>query len=125
MPMPIYGTALLSLCLLTGLSVGRMIGAALGVNADIGGVGIAMILLILGCDAMQRRGLMKAPTESGITFWGQMYVPIVVAMAASQNVLGAISGGVMAIVAGLCAVGLGFVLVAVLAKKGGKEENPS
>ena len=123
--MPIYGTALLSFCLLTGLTVGRTIGALLGVDADIGGVGIAMILLILGCDAVQRRGLMKAPTESGITFWGQMYVPIVVAMAASQNVRGALSGGVMAFVAGLSAVALSFVLVAVLAKKGSKEEKPS
>jgi malonate transporter MadL subunit len=116
--MPVYGTALLSLCLLTGLTVGRMIGAALGVQADIGGVGIAMILLILGCDALRRRGLMKAPTESGIAFWGQMYVPIVVAMAASQNVLGALSGGVMAVLAGLAAVAASFVLVGVLAKTG-------
>ena len=123
--MPIYGTALLSLCLLTGLTVGRLIGAMLGVDADIGGVGIAMILLILGCDALQRRGLMKAPTESGVTFWGQMYVPIVVAMAASQNVRGALSGGVMAFLAGLSGVGICFVLVAVLAKKGSQEENPS
>jgi len=98
--------ALLSLCLLTGLTVGCMIGAALGVDADIGGVGIAMILLILGCDALKHRGLMKAPTESGITFWGQMYVPIVVATAASQNVRGALSGGLMAILAVLSAVGL-------------------
>jgi len=123
--MTIYGTALLSLCLLTGLTVGRLIGAALGVEADIGGVGIAMILLIVGCDALQRRGLMKTPTESGITFWGQMYVPIVVAMAASQNVLGALSGGVMAVVAGVTTVGLSFVLVAALARKGRKEEYPS
>ncbi len=123
--MPIYGTALLSLCLLTGLTVGRLIGAALGVDADIGGVGIAMLLLIIGCDALQHRGLMKAPTESGIVFWGQMYVPIVVAMAASQNVLGALSGGVMAILAGLLAVAASFVLVAILAKSGSKEEKDS
>lgn len=123
--MPIYGTALLSLCLLTGLTVGRMIGAALGVDADIGGVGIAMILLIIGCDWLHRTGRMKPPTEAGITFWGNIYVPIVVAMAASQNVRGALSGGVMAALAGLSAVGLSFVLVAVLAKKGSKEEKPS
>lgn len=123
--MPIYGTALLSLCLLTGLTVGRMIGAALGVDADIGGVGIAMILLIIGCDWLHRTGRMKPPTEAGITFWGNIYVPIVVAMAASQNVRGALTGGVMAALAGLSAVGLSFVLVAVLAKKGSKEEKPS
>lgn len=123
--MPVYGTALLSLSLLAGLTLGRTIGSMLGVDADIGGVGIAMILLIVGSDALRRRGLMKGPTEAGITFWGQMYVPIVVAMAASQNVRGALSGGVMAVVAGLCAVGLSFVLVAVLAKRGRKEETPS
>ena len=123
--MAIYGTALLSLCLLCGLIVGNLFGWSIGIEKNVGGVGIAMILLILGCDALHRRGLVKAPTESGITFWGQMYVPIVVAMAASQNVLGAISGGVMAIVAGLCAVGLSFVLVGVLAKRGREEESPS
>lgn len=53
--MPIYGTALLSACLLIGLSLGRFLGLLLGVDADIGGVGIAMILLILGCDALPRQ----------------------------------------------------------------------
>jgi malonate transporter MadL subunit len=46
--MIIYGTALLSACLLAGLTLGRCLGELLGVDADIGGVGIAMILLILG-----------------------------------------------------------------------------
>ncbi len=98
-------------------------GVALGVDADVGGVGIAMILLILGCDVLQRRGLLKPPTETGITFWGQMYVPIVVAMAASQNVRGAMSGGFMAILAGIAAVAVSFLLVGVLARlgKGGEE----
>jgi malonate transporter MadL subunit len=122
--MTIYGTALLSLCLLVGLTGGRLIGAALGVDADIGGVGIAMLLLIGGCDALQRRGWMKPPTEAGVTFWGQMYVPIVVAMAASQNVLGALSGGVMAIIAGLAAVAVGFVLVGLLVRLDSGRERP-
>lgn len=116
--MAIYGTALLSSCLLVGLSLGRLLGSLLGVDADIGGVGIAMILLILGCDALQRRGLMKPPTESGITFWAQIYVPIVVAMAASQNVQGAVSGGLMAVLAGTLGVAVCFVLVGVFARLG-------
>jgi malonate transporter MadL subunit len=115
--MPIYGTALLSLCLLAGLSLGRAFGALLRVDADIGGVGIAMILLILGSGFLQRRGLMKEPSAGGILFWGQMYVPIVVAMAATQNVRGALAGGLMAATAGLAAVALCFGLVAVLARK--------
>jgi malonate transporter MadL subunit len=118
--MPIYGTALLSACLLAGLSLGRFLGGLLGVDADIGGVGIAMILLILGCDWLHRTGRMKPPTEAGISFWGQIYVPIVVAMAASQNVLGALSGGVMAILAGLAVVTVCFVLVGVMVRLGGE-----
>jgi malonate transporter MadL subunit len=121
--MAIYGTALLSACLLAGLTLGRCLGELLGVDADIGGVGIAMILLILGCDWLYRRGRMKPPTEAGISFWGQIYVPIVVAMAASQNVLGAISGGVMAILAGLAVVMVCFVLVGVLVRWGGGGES--
>ncbi|MFO1041156.1 MAG: malonate transporter subunit MadL [Planctomycetaceae bacterium] len=116
--MTIYGTALLSICLLVGLTVGRLIGAALGVEADIGGVGIAMLLLMGCCGELQRRGWMKPPTEAGVAFWGQMYVPIVVAMAASQNVLGALDGGVMAAIAGLAAVAVGFFLVGVFVRFG-------
>jgi malonate transporter MadL subunit len=121
--MAIYGTALLSACLLAGLTLGRCLGELLGVDADIGGVGIAMILLILGSDWLYRSGRMRPPTEAGISFWGQIYVPIVVAMAASQNVLGAISGGVMAILAGLAVVMICFVLVGVLVRWGGGGES--
>ena len=121
--MIIYGTALLSACLMAGLTLGRCLGELLGVDADIGGVGIAMILLILGCDWLQRSGRMKPPTEAGISFWGQIYVPIVVAMAASQNVLGALSGGLMAILAGLAVVVVCFVLVGVLVRWGGGGES--
>lgn len=121
--MAIYGTALLSACLLAGLTLGRCLGELLGVDADIGGVGIAMILLILGCDWLYRGGRMKPPTEAGISFWGQIYVPIVVAMAASQNVMGALSGGLMAILAGVAVVMVCFVLVGVLVRWGGGGES--
>lgn len=118
-PMAIYGTALLSSCLLIGLSLGRYLGALLGVDADIGGVGIAMILLIVSCDWLQRTGRMKPPTQSGVVFWGSIYVPIVVAMAASQNVLAAVSSGLMAIAAGALGVVVCFGLVALFIKVGG------
>lgn len=114
--MTIHGTALLSLCLLVGLATGRLIGAALGIDADIGGVGIAMLLLIAGCGVLERRGLLTQPLESGVTFWGQMYVPIVVAMAASSNVRGAVAGGVMAVVAGLSATVACFAVVGLLVR---------
>lgn len=120
--MPIYGTALLAASLLIGVSIGKLIGALVGVDADIGGVGVAMLLLIFGTDWLQRRGLMTPPTESGVVFWGQVYVPIVVAMAASQNVRGALGGGLMAFLAGALTVAACFALVKVLARVGREKE---
>ena len=122
--MTIHGTALLSLCLLVGLAAGRLIGAAFGIDADLGGVGIAMLLLIGGCHLLERRGLLTPPVESGVTFWGQMYVPIVVAMAASQNVRGAITGGAMAVAAGLAATAACFMLVGLLVRAAPGERTP-
>ena len=43
-----------------------------------------------------------------------MFIPIIIAMSASQNVYHAISSGAIAIVAGLAAVAAAFVLVPVL-----------
>ncbi len=120
--MPIYGSALLSVCLLIGITVGKLIGALLGVDADIGGVGVAMILLIFASDWLQHRQLLPLPTESGIRFWGHIYSPIVVAMAASQNVRGALDGGAVAILAGAVTVAACFALVPVLARTGRKTE---
>ena len=44
--MVIYGTALLAACLLLGSLLGRSLGWLLGLDSDLGGVGIAMLLLI-------------------------------------------------------------------------------
>ena len=42
--MAIYGTALLSICLIVGLMVGRFLGMLIGVDANVGGVGIARLV---------------------------------------------------------------------------------
>ena len=91
--MIIYGVALLSLCTLAGLFIGEILGVLLGVPANVGGVGIAMLLLIFVGSYLGKRGLLSAKTEQGVEFWSAVYIPIVVAMAAQQNVLGALSGG--------------------------------
>jgi malonate transporter MadL subunit len=88
----------------------------MGIDSDIGGVGIAMLLLLASCHYLVRRGLMTPPTESGIVFWSAMYIPIVVAMAASQNVLGAVSSGLVAITAGALTVVASFGLVGCLTR---------
>jgi malonate transporter MadL subunit len=116
--MVIYGTALLSICLLVGLMIGQLLGMVVGVNANVGGVGIAMLLLILISDRLQRAGRLQRPSEQGIVFWSSIYIPIVVAMAASQNVVAAIQGGPLAVVAGVLVVIASFVLVPVISRVG-------
>mgnify|MGYP005642537841 CR=1 FL=1 len=121
--MAIYGTALLSICLMIGMIVGKLLGLAVGVDANVGGVGIAMLLLILACDRLQKSGRMQPLTERGVAFWSSIYIPIVVAMAASQNVVAALKGGPMAILAGVLAVGIGFALVPVISKIGNSDSS--
>ncbi|MDA1049708.1 MAG: malonate transporter subunit MadL [Planctomycetota bacterium] len=122
--MAIYGTALLSICLLVGLIVGRLLGALVGVDANVGGVGIAMLLLILICDRLQQSGRMQPPTKQGIVFWSSIYIPIVVAMAASQDVLAAINGGAVAIVAGFLVVVISFAMVPLISRIGRSDSLP-
>jgi malonate transporter MadL subunit len=97
--MIIYGTALLAICHLLGIFLGDLLGQLLGAKTNVGGVGIAMILLICARLWMHKRGLMPDLTETGVSFWGAMYIPVVVAMAAQQNVVSALSGGPVALVA--------------------------
>ena len=97
--MIIYGVGLLALCTLVGVIAGDLLGVLLGVKSNVGGVGIAMILLICIRLWMEKRGMMTVETEKGVSFWGTMYIPVVVAMAAQQNVVAALSSGHMALFA--------------------------
>lgn len=118
--MIIYGVALLSVCLLTGLYLGSLLGSAIGVQANVGGVGIAMLMLIILSNISSKKFNLAPMSESGIAFWSAMYIPIVVAMASKQNVVAAVSSGWLAVVAGLAAVFLSFAMVPVLSRLGGK-----
>jgi len=102
--MIIYGTALLAICHLLGIFLGDLLGTLLGAKTNVGGVGIAMILLICARLWLHKRGLMPPQTEMGVGFWGAMYIPVVVAMAAQQNVVAALRGGPVALLAALGAV---------------------
>jgi malonate transporter MadL subunit len=114
--MVIYGVATLSLSLLAGLFIGDLLGKAIGVEANVGGVGIAMLLLLVLASREEGRLHLAPITSQGITFWSAMYIPIVVAMAAKQNILMALAGGPVALLAGTLAVAGGFALVPVLAR---------
>jgi malonate transporter MadL subunit len=117
--MIVYGVALLSACLVLGMIVGEYLGVILGVEANVGGVGIAMLFLVLASNTPMFKSLVEGASGSGIKFWSAMYIPIVVAMAARQNVVAAFEGGMLAVVAGVAAVIVSFALVPVLSKMGG------
>ncbi|MAT70441.1 MAG: malonate transporter subunit MadL [Planctomycetaceae bacterium] len=114
--MVIYGTGLLAFCLLAGAVVGQLLGYLLGVDANVGGVGIAMIALIVLSDRLQKRGALQPPTRQGVLFWSAVYIPVVVAMAASQNVQAAVTGGPAAITAGVASVAACLLLVPAISR---------
>lgn len=115
--MVIYGVAILAGCYLVGTIVGELIGALMGVDSNVGGVGIAMLLLIIIVDKLVKSGKISKPSLDGLNFWNQMYIPVVVAMAASQNVLGALTGGPLAILAGIAVVLISWAFVPLLSGK--------
>lgn len=114
--MTIYGTALLALCTLLGVLLGEALGVVLHVKANVGGVGLAMLLLVAAKAWLGRRGLLNDGIRLGVRFWALMYIPIVVAMAAQQNVVAAVENGPMVIVTGAAAVALCFLLVALFGR---------
>jgi malonate transporter MadL subunit len=118
----IYGTGLLAGCYLAGVFLGDLLGEVIGVQANVGGVGIAMLFLILFSDALIKRGRIKPVTRQGVVFWSAIYIPVIVAMAARQDVVAALDGGVMAFTAGALAVVACFLLVPVLSRMGGAGE---
>jgi malonate transporter MadL subunit len=101
----IYGTALLAACHLLGIFLGDLLGQALGVKTNVGGVGIAMLLLIFARIYMAKKDILPKLTELGVEYWGAMYIPVVVA---------ALRGGPVALLsavgaAALCACVIAFI----------------
>lgn len=121
----IYGVALLAACMFVGSFVGNMLGMATGLDSDIGGVGFAVVLLVLVTNSPKVNKLLPDTYSKGIKFWKEMYIPVTIAMAASQNVVGALNGGMIALVLGVGVVFLMMLLIPVLCKlvpKGTEEE---
>ncbi|MBR0686125.1 malonate transporter subunit MadL [Bradyrhizobium manausense] len=120
--MTISGVALLAICTLLGGLLGDLLGVALGVKANVGGVGIAMMFLIAARLWLVRHGLLSRGLNTGVEFWGSFYIPIVVAMAAQQNVVAAAKGGPIVVIAGLGAVAVCFTMVALIGRLSGRVE---
>ncbi|MDH2454249.1 malonate transporter subunit MadL [Priestia megaterium] len=116
--MIIFGVALLSICMLIGVIVGDALGGLMGVEANVGGVGVSMLLLVLAVDYLKKKNKLQVKSEEGIAFWGGIYIPIVVAMSAQQNVVAALDGGGMALLAGVVVVVVGFLSIPFISRIG-------
>jgi malonate transporter MadL subunit len=114
----IFGVGLLAICTLIGVFLGDVLAALLHVKSNVGGVGLAMALLIAARVWLSDRGKLTHGVKLGIEFWGSIYIPIVVAMAATQNVREAISEGPMVIIAGAGTVLLCLICVPLLGRWG-------
>ncbi len=112
----IYGLGLLAFSYLAGQLFGDFLGTFIGVQANVGGVGFAMLLLVLLHNFFHKKGFVKSNFDEGIQFWSNMYIPVIVAMSASQNALLAFNNGLLPLVAGIGIVLLGFALVPVISK---------
>lgn len=107
----INGVAIISACMFAGFFIGSVIGDLVGVGSNVGGVGFAMLLLLLVTDYLRRKDKLSKNISDGIMFWQSLYIPVVIAMTATQNVVQAVSAGSFAIVCGMIVVILGFVIV--------------
>jgi malonate transporter MadL subunit len=112
--MIIYGTALLAVCHLLGIFLGDLLGLAMGVKTNVGGVGIAMLLLIFARIYLHRKNKLPKLTELGVEYWGAMYIPVVVAMAAQQDMVSALRGGPVALLSAFAAVGVCACVIAAI-----------
>lgn len=123
--MKIYGVALLAICFLVGKILGNLLGKLINIDSDIGGVGFAMFLLMLSSIYLRKKGWLVPESEMGVLFWSSIYIPIVVAMAATLNVKAAVSGGFIAVLAGVGATVAAMFLVPLIAKIGRKNKSES
>ena len=112
--MIIYGTALLALCHLVGIFLGDLLGQLLGVKTNVGGVGIAMLLLIFARLYMEKTDRLPKLTELGVEYWGALYIPVVVAMAAQQDMVAALRGGPVAVISAIGAVAACACVIAAI-----------
>ena len=120
--MTISGVALLAICTLLGGLLGDWLGILLGVKANVGGVGIAMMLLIAVRFWLLRRGWLSPGVKQGVGFWGALYIPIVIAMAAQQNVVSALKSGPVVLAAAIGTLVVCFAAVALISWIGGPVE---
>ncbi len=112
----IYGVATLAACMLLGTLMGTVFGDLIGAGTEIGGVGFSMLLLIFVTNSKKLAFTQKPAFAQGMNFWKAMFIPVVIAMTATQNVFQMLSSSIVAIAAGAAAVGFSYLMLYVLHK---------
>lgn len=120
--MLVYGVALLAACFIAGQVIGQLLGRLLNIDANVGGVGFAMLLLIFLQQWMHKKKWFHPEMDSGINFWNKMYIPVIVAMSSIQNVKAAFSSGFVAILAGIVPTVFCFLLIAIFVRMSRKKQ---
>lgn len=121
--MKIFGVAILAASYFIGQFLGEGLGQLVHLNKNLGGVGFAMLILVISNDYFQKKNLIPKETEQGITFWSSLYIPAVVAMSATSNVKNAVSNFWVAILVGIIATVCCYLLIPVFAKFSKKYTN--
>jgi len=117
--MEMVGLGIIAACMFIGVTVGSVLARLLGLTGDVGGVGFAMLLLVLLTNYVKFDQRIK----NGMQFMSDIYIPIIVAMAAIQNVRGAIGGGMVAFLAGGIAVVASLAIVPLIDRIGKTKAN--
>ena len=117
----IYGVATLSACMLLGSLMGSVFGDLIGAGTEIGSVGFAILLLTLVSNS-KLPFVQKPAFVQGVTFWKSMFIPAVIAMTATQDVIHMLSSSIVAIVAGVAAVSVSYLMLYGLHRLGQKKE---
>lgn len=117
--MEVVGLGIIAACMFAGVTVGSVLAKAIGVSGDVGGVGFAMLLLVLVSNYVK----LDDKVKNGIQFMSNLYIPIIVAMAAIQNVVSALSGGAVAFLSGAIATVASLALVPLVSRLGKSRSN--
>ncbi|KAF0193543.1 MAG: malonate transporter subunit MadL [Bacillota bacterium] len=112
--MEVVGLGIIAACMFVGVTVGSVLAKTIGVSGDVGGVGFAMLLMVIITNYVK----LDDKVKNGIQFISNLYIPIIVAMAAIQNVVSALKGGAVAFLAGGIATVASLALVPIIVKLG-------
>ena len=110
----IYGVATLAGCMIGGMLLGEIFGEVIGAGTEVGGVGFAILLLVFITNCKSLPFTQKPGFSQGISFWKGMFIPVVIAMTATQDVFHMLSSGIVAITAGAAAFGSSCLLLYLL-----------